>query len=179
MKDRKAFNSSLRPVSKKRQAEIKAGKRPKKPLSKKKPDIEVKKVGKRKHAITANTKAGLEFIESHPLLNKTVFRASTLAPRKPTGEAALFKEIWEEREHKCEVCGTELSEAGPSNFSHLLPKGTYPDYRLDKRNIVIKCRPCHDAWHSEGPKNLMFSKGWDEVCDRYFELKREANTKSR
>jgi hypothetical protein len=161
MKDRKAYNSTLRPVSKKRQAEIKAGKRPKKPLSKKRQRPDVK---------------GTATIER--LLGEgKVFKASTLAPRKPTGEAALFKEIWEEREHKCEVCGTELSEAGPSNFSHLLPKGTYPDYRLDKRNIVIKCLTCHDIWHREGPKNLLYVFGWYKVCNWYYILRREANTK--
>ena len=159
MKDRKAHNSTLRPISKKRQAEIRAGLRPKKPISKKKQKPMVK---------------GTATIDR--LLGEgKVFKASTLAPRKPTGEKAVFREIWDERPHHCEVCKVAIREATASNFSHLLPKGSYPDYRLDKRCIVLKCEACHEVWHKEGPGNLMHLVGWAPVCDRYYELKREAN----
>lgn len=107
---------------------------------------------------------------------------------KPTGQLKVFREIWEEREHVSEVSGAPLVDL-PDNpkeepeqmtawvrqFSHLLPKGSYRRYRLDKRNIVLKTAEEHDLWHELGPEELMFSPGWAEVCDRYFELKREAN----
>mgnify|MGYP002737672136 CR=1 FL=1 len=157
--NRKAHNSTLRPVSKKRQAEIKAGKRPKKPLARGKKPVQPKGA------------ATLERL----LGEGKVFKASTLAPRKPTGEKAVFREIWDERPHHCEVCKVAIREATASNFSHLLPKGTYPEFRLDKRNIVLKCEACHEVWHKEGPGNLMLLVGWTDVCDRYYELKREAN----
>lgn len=32
-----------------------------------------------------------------------------------------------------------------------------------------------EIWHEQGPKNLMFVRGWAEICDRYFDLMREAN----
>lgn len=57
--------------------------------------------------------------------------------RKPTGELQLFKEIWSEREHKCEVCESFIHEPSPSNFAHILAKGTYGKFRLLKDNIAI------------------------------------------
>lgn len=157
--NRKAHNSTLRPVSKKRMAEIAAGKRPKKPLARGKKPVQPKGT------------ATLERL----LGEGKVFKASTLAPRKPTGEKAVFEQIWAERTHHCEVCKVSIQEATASNFSHLLPKGTYPDFRLDKRNIILKCEACHEVWHKEGPGNLMFNHRWADVCDTYYQLKRKAN----
>jgi hypothetical protein len=111
-----------------------------------------------------------------------VQRASTFTAKpkplksKSTGQMVVFREIWEERSHVSEVSGEPLGDVlQPIFCSHLLPKGTYKKYRLDKRNIVLKTPDEHRLWHQEGPKNLMFVKGWAEICDRYFELLREAN----
>jgi len=67
--------------------------------------------------------------------------------RKPTGEKSMFDEIWDERQQKD---GSHLSEISkkpldayhgtimfPSLFLHILPKGTWPDARLDKDNILL------------------------------------------
>jgi hypothetical protein len=138
----------------------------------KKPDIEVKKVGKHKHRIVANTKSGREFIESHPLLNKTVFRASTLSTkRKATGEKEVFRRIWEATDGsaKCLTCGVHISEGRAINFSHLLPKGKYPEYRLDKRNIVLQCGRCHMNWHNYG-NEMREVKRWSTFFSKYDDL---------
>lgn len=97
------------------------------------------------------------------------------SPKNKSGQAALFKHIWESRPHSCEVCGTRIEEATASNFSHLLPKGMYPDFKLREDNIVIKCRDCHDTWHRRGPHTLMINPRWLVVCAKYFKLSREAN----
>lgn len=101
-----------------------------------------------------------------------------LKPRSPKnkgGQAALFKRIWESRPHSCEVCGAHIEEATASNFSHLLPKGTYPDFKLDDRNVVIKCAGCHDEWHRWGQRVLWFNPIWTKVVKKFRELRDEAN----
>lgn len=66
--------------------------------------------------------------------------------RKTTGEAKMFYEIWIERTHICANCNCALSdEAKTWNFSHIKPKSTHPELRLDKNNIQLLCYECHYA----------------------------------
>ena len=69
--------------------------------------------------------------------------------RKPTGELAMFLEIWNEREHKCEHCGKNQPIFYVHCFAHIKPKGTYPELRLVKSNIRILCHYWDDGrgWH--------------------------------
>ena len=99
-----------------------------------------------------------------------VRKASSLSTkRKPTGEKEVFRRIWESREHKCLTCGVYISEARAINFSHLLPKGKYPEYRLDERNIVLQCGDCHTRWHNYGSE-MRESKKWKGFFRRYDDL---------
>ena len=62
----------------------------------------------------------------------------------PTWEKELFLEIRNERKHICIICWQYIHEAKTFCFAHLLPKGTYPKYRLNKSNIAIVCSiDCH------------------------------------
>jgi len=136
MSDGRAFNSTLRSVSKKKQAAIDSG-------------------------------------------------AYKRAPRKPMKAKAATNEgwynwavenVWNKREHKCEVWGIPLGdEPSPINFSHLLPRGSYRKYKLDERNLVIKCPAHHHQWHAEGAENLKDVLEWKPTCDLYFQLRSEAN----
>ena len=105
----------------------------------------------------------------------TVFgkKRKPLRGRKPTGEAKVFAGIWRSRDHECEVCKAYLSEASASNFSHILPKGSYQSLRLDPRNLVIKCKECHDRWHQYGAEGLRYSFQWRKVIALHDELKTE------
>lgn len=157
--DRKAWNSSIRPVAK-----SKMGK-PKKPLVRRKPSFE--EVQKRFKAVTA------------AMLGDK--------PRKPMKKRAENNEgwykwavenVWNKRKSECQVCGLWLlSDEAPSPtfFSHLLPRGSYRRYKLDERNVIIKCADCHEKWHSMGPDKLKDIKDWRLVCDTYFSLRNEAN----
>ena len=69
--------------------------------------------------------------------------------RKPSGEKILFTEIWNERPHVCEQCGTPIRECTISNFDHVKPKGKYPELRLEKTNIRILCFDCHYKKHNK------------------------------
>ena len=70
---------------------------------------------------------------------------------KKTGEAEMFKQIWEEREHICINCKVYLGEEPIVHyFSHRLGKGANPELRLDKDNIDLLCRDCHYARDFQG-----------------------------
>lgn len=67
----------------------------------------------------------------------------------------VFKEIWDEREHKCQVCGKKIYTAKAINFAHILGKGAYPAFKFFKRNIWIMCSFHHTRWdfgHKSDPK---------------------------
>ena len=73
--------------------------------------------------------------------------------KKKTGELDLFKEIWKERPHFCEVSGKPIHEFSVGLFSHVLSKGSYPGFRLYKKNIVL----CLYSWHTQwevGDRNV-------------------------
>jgi len=64
--------------------------------------------------------------------------------RKPTGEAEVFREIWEEREHICTNCKIHLgNDARAHYFAHIKPKKKHPELRLEKTNISLLCMQCH------------------------------------
>jgi hypothetical protein len=101
-----------------------------------------------------------------------VRKASTLpAKRKPTGEKEVFRRIWDAADGnaKCLTCGVHIHEGKAINFSHLLPKGKYPEYRLDERNIVLQCGDCHSRWHNYGSE-MRESKKWRGFFKRYDNL---------
>ncbi len=97
-------------------------------------------------------------------------------------EVDLFDEIWDERPHRSEVSGIFLTDRPHSRgdhdamrqwvrqFSHLVPKGTYPSMRLRKDNIVLKTAYEHDLWHNT-PKHelLKLHPGWEAIIKRYHE----------
>lgn len=70
----------------------------------------------------------------------------------PTGEARVFQEIWDERkEHRCSHCYAWLGNVARSwMFSHIKPKSTHPELRLDKDNIELHCYECHYAHEFQG-----------------------------
>lgn len=110
-----------------------------------------------------------------------VVRASSFTPkkrptkkRKSSGQAAVFKQIWDSRPHRCEVCDTPIHEARAINFSHILPKGGYPSMKLDPRNIEIWCADCHELWTDKMASTAHIDQ-WIRVLDKYEQLKREAN----
>lgn len=66
--------------------------------------------------------------------------------KKKTGEIDLFKEISQKINSICQCCKVPIANLSLINFSHVLSKGAYPSYRLDKRNIFVVCATCHHEW---------------------------------
>jgi len=53
----------------------------------------------------------------------------------------MFNYIWETREHKSELSGLPLLPKGHFQwhwqFLHVLPKGTYPKWKLNPDNVLL------------------------------------------
>lgn len=91
--------------------------------------------------------------------------------RKPTGEMKLFQQIWDERPHVCFVSGDRLSFS-PSVFFHILGKGAYAKYRLERKNILLVSPEYHTDWHTMTRAELLAKNpDWQKVFDLYEELK--------
>lgn len=72
---------------------------------------------------------------------RTPFKGTTLSPtRKPSGEKEVFLKVWARCKGRSEVSGEPLLPVDHPmwhwQFSHLLPKGSYPGDQLDEHNIV-------------------------------------------
>lgn len=92
--------------------------------------------------------------------------------RKSTGEKALFEEIWNERPHISEVSGKPLIEFDVRFFSHVIPKSTYPLFRFNKENIVLKTPQEHNDWQFSQYK-LVDDERWKFVFEKKEKLIRE------
>ena len=71
-----------------------------------------------------------------------------------TGELKVFMEIWSERPHKCFITGDRITNPSPPVFAHVLGKGGYPKYRLEKFNIVLMLPDIHRLQHAEEKQSL-------------------------
>lgn len=92
-----------------------------------------------------------------------------------TGELAMFKEIWDERPHFSEVSGSPIFYFDVRCFSHLLPKGAYPRYRLNKDNIVLKTADEHYDWHNRAESDLRCQADWIWVLQKRDDLRIQYN----
>lgn len=71
-------------------------------------------------------------------------------------EWPFFLALWATRPHRCTVCKEPLGdEPKPEYFSHILPKSSFPAYRLFDGNIVLKCRKCHHEYGTVAPSILL------------------------
>ena len=109
---------------------------------------------------------------------------STLSTvRKPTGERALMIELWAKQGGRCAVTGERLLPPEHPMFhfqgSHGLNKGTYPEYRLDPRNLFMVTVEKHEEWHAFGDKSglIAHDKRWEKVVRQVAILKAEAGRK--
>ncbi len=101
-----------------------------------------------------------------------ITRKPVFLKRRPTGELNLYKEIWDERPHKSEVSGEPIPFFHVWCFSHILPKGLYPKYRLNKENIIIKTPKEHYDWGNRRHK-LKDDPNWAPVFELYETLKQQ------
>lgn len=73
----------------------------------------------------------------------------------------IYRQIWEQRSHRCKVCGYPINvplERVPSHvFSHVFSKGAHPSLKYEPKNIELWCstvirtdgeRGCHELHHT-------------------------------
>lgn len=69
---------------------------------------------------------------------------------KPSGEAKVFEKIWESDRPKVSIVTdkplSDVNSARSWYFSHILPKGKYPKFRLNEENIQYMELSEHHDW---------------------------------
>jgi len=104
-------------------------------------------------------------------LGKDVKKSSIVKKKeKPTGESVMFETIWNTRPRVSFITGLPLGmEARSFFFAHVLPKSTYPDYRLLMENVVLLTFDEHQKWDQRGRDILRDDPRWSKM----FELERK------
>lgn len=101
--------------------------------------------------------------------------------RTVTGEGKLFSEIIAERsiggKTYSQVSGELIESPNEFNCHHLLPKGSYPAFRLNKDNIIIISEDEHFDFHNNTAK-IKGDPKWKWVWDKIQELKELYNQKA-
>lgn len=92
-------------------------------------------------------------------------------------QTELFNHIWETREHVSELSGEQLLHKGHPQwhwqFLHILPKGSYPAFKLREDNIILGTIKEHENQESI-PKfkelyAIMKRKYYKEVYGKEFD----------
>lgn len=81
----------------------------------------------------------------------------------------MFNWIWDSRPHFSEISGKPLLHRGHSmwhfQFLHVLPKGTFPKYKLNPENIMLGTPEEHN--HQE--RHQEFNDKKDSLRREYYE----------
>lgn len=122
------------------------------PCCKKCVPLHEKKYGKKEK----KSETGVGTGGSEPKQSGEKVRYSTIKQkvRKPTGELKLFLEIYAERKGVCEVTDRQIP-FNVSNFAHILSKGAYGRYRLNKDNIIHVHPDVHNYYDNSSKEELL------------------------
>ena len=92
---------------------------------------------------------------------------------KKTGELEIFIQIWEGRPHVSFLTGKPLGVFNVCFFAHVLPKGTYPDMRLNPDNIILISATEHSLLDQGTEKQRNEYAQKNQPCDwsKIYELK--------
>lgn len=83
------------------------------------------------------------------------------------GQAQLFKQIWDKRLHESYISETFLGDEMKAQFfAHVIPKGSYPKFKLYEKNIVLLTFEEHILWDHQRDKiraNKIWLKKWEKL----------------
>ena len=83
-------------------------------------------------------------------------------------QTEMFEYIWKTRSHISELSGLPLPEKGSFQwhwiFAHCLPKGSYPKWKFEPKNIIL-CLPDEHARQETFPE---FIRRRDELKREYY-----------
>lgn len=87
-------------------------------------------------------------------------------------QSELFNYLWKTRPHISELSGKPLLPKGHFQwhwqFAHILPKGSYPKWKLEAKNIVL-CLPDEHTNQERYPKfKEMFDQGKREYYKEFY-----------
>lgn len=84
---------------------------------------------------------------------KKIWKLKTERLKRNWAETKVFKDIWAERPHICDICLQPIRKMKTFCFPHKLPKWKYPEYRYNKRNIWLVCSiECHQEFDRKNAK---------------------------
>jgi hypothetical protein len=180
--NRKAWNSTLRPVALRKIGQPKPMRQRKKPLS-------LKEVTERFNIITAAALGEPRKIKAKKYRN-AIKKRRALRPGEQS-QVDFFKELAAKREFVSEISGEPLFELPDepteaefkhwvSQFSHLLNKGHYKAYKKAEINIVFKTPEEHELWEKYKERVVdhcepQYKAAWQRIVDRFIQLRNHAN----
>ncbi len=101
-------------------------------------------------------------------------------------DEAVYLKVFLSRPHECEECGRELpsewrDDRGNINcigqYSHILSKGSCPEFRHDSRNFNRLCpNPCHDRWEFHDKENMNIYKKNQETIQTLLDERNNARS---
>jgi hypothetical protein len=93
--------------------------------------------------------------------------------KKPTGEKALFQEIWDKRGPYSEIDNEFLGDINVCFFAHVIPKGQnkYPKFKLKPENIILMSFDQHHNW--DNARHNCIGPQWDPIYALEESLKKE------
>ena len=84
---------------------------------------------------------------------------------KPSNQKELFLTIWKQRPHRSAVSGDHLGQEPLAwMFSHILPKGMWPEGKLDPDNVVLMTLEEHQQWEN-GKSKVRGNHRWVEIFE--------------
>lgn len=80
----------------------------------------------------------------------------------------LYKQIWDEREHVSELSGKPLLPINNYQwhwqFLHVLPKGSYPKWKFNKKNIILALPEEHERQN----EYEIFNQRYEQLRQEYY-----------
>lgn len=86
------------------------------------------------------------------------YKAPKQYVKKKIGTLELFREIWNERPHVCQVTGEVIKDFDLRCFSHIVPRSLSSKLALDKDNIWIVTHEIHHLWEFQSRDLPIFEK---------------------
>lgn len=125
------------------------------------------------YAIEQRKKSAEKNKDKPKKVQKPLKRVPLSYKREPTGELAMFQEMWDNmKEHKSFINGEEIKVFNVRNFAHVLPKAKnrYPKFKLYQDNVKLLTYEQHDMWDNGLREDLRKLPEWDKMFKLEAEL---------
>ena len=109
----------------------------------------------------------------HSPKNKSGLKLSKNASHKIKVDEEYYEKIFNMKPNLCEECLCQLPQEFRDSegkviarwqYSHILPKSTYPEHRHNLMNMNRLCLKHHEKWENGDKKSMRIWKGNVELC---------------